>query len=72
MSREHYCMKLTSAMKETDGQPVTLFVDTFAAMWAQKDGTCKIETTVGEFHVKESEETIITKAKGYGIINKVD
>ncbi len=68
--REHYALQLTP-VKDELGNWVTVFVHHIVSMHPQKDGTCVLECTKGEFHVRESEQTIIDKARGHNVIVKV-
>lgn len=72
MSREHYCIELTSNEEKTNSEKLVVFLDHIVALWPQKDETCKIQTREQNFHVKESLATIMTRSRGYGLITKAE
>jgi hypothetical protein len=43
MSREHYCLGLTSATEKSNGQEIVIFIDHIASLLPEKDGTCQMK-----------------------------
>lgn len=65
--REHYAIQLTPL----DGGKVTVFLHNVVAIWPMEDKTCVVATTKGDIKVKESEDTILTKAKMHNLIVRI-